>query len=359
VNETFHWRAEPVGNNTSQPAASMNLLFAQGTATPVETGFAIASNGQVSFAPSQTFPGAGTVSSVALGAPTSDFTITGSPVTTSGTLGLNWKVAPTSANAANAIVKRDASGNFSASVVQAVALSVSNPSGAAVFGISGGSSGGSDGVHGETASANGSGVAGVNQSGGVGVYGASSGLAVYGTSSGSQAIWGESSGTTFTNGSGPDGVHGVAHSNAGAGVGGLNTAAGGVGVWGEAPSGVGFYTPNNVQQARSAGGWVKAMVYVNAATPPYNIVRCFNSNLVGAAATTPPCGINFTEYAFGNWLLDFGFQVNDRFYSATLGENYSGGHIQVRASTKNQLEVYVMDDGFSNGEPAEFSLIVF
>jgi hypothetical protein len=57
VNQTFHWRAEPVGNNTSHPGGSMNLLFAQGTATPTETGFAIASNGQVSFASGQTFPG--------------------------------------------------------------------------------------------------------------------------------------------------------------------------------------------------------------------------------------------------------------------------------------------------------------
>lgn len=67
VNETFHWRAEPVGNNTSSPGASMNLLFAQGAATPVETGFAIASNGRVSFASGQTFPGTGTITEVDAG----------------------------------------------------------------------------------------------------------------------------------------------------------------------------------------------------------------------------------------------------------------------------------------------------
>jgi hypothetical protein len=167
-----------------------------------------------------------------------------------------------------------------------------------------------------TSSASGSGVAGVNTNNGIGVYGAG-GIGVYGTSTTQQAIWGETTATGYANGSGPDGVHGVTHSNAGSGVGGLNTADGGVGVWGEAPTGFGFYTPNNVQQARSAGGWVKAMLYVNADTAPYSIVRCFNSSLAGPAATQPPCGFNYLEKTFGMHMLDFGFEVDDRFVIAT------------------------------------------
>ena len=68
----------------------------------------------MTFAAGQTFPGAGsgTVTSVGLSAPSSDFTVTSSPVTTTGTSGLGWTVAPTSANTANAIVKRDSLGNF-------------------------------------------------------------------------------------------------------------------------------------------------------------------------------------------------------------------------------------------------------
>jgi hypothetical protein len=58
--------------------------------------------------------GTGTVTSVGLTAPSSDFTVTGSPVTASGTLGLNWTVAPTNSSTANAIVKRDSAGGFSA-----------------------------------------------------------------------------------------------------------------------------------------------------------------------------------------------------------------------------------------------------
>ena len=90
-----------IGIGTTAPAATLDV---NGTAQ---------FRGLVTFNAAQTFPGGGSVSSVGLTAPASDFTVTGSPVTNSGTLGLNWAVAPTSANTANAIVKRDATGSFS------------------------------------------------------------------------------------------------------------------------------------------------------------------------------------------------------------------------------------------------------
>src|ERR1019366_5411780 len=43
----------------------------------------------------------------------------GSPVTTSGTLGLGWLVAPDFNDTPGAIVKRDSSGNFSAGTINA------------------------------------------------------------------------------------------------------------------------------------------------------------------------------------------------------------------------------------------------
>ena len=58
VNQAFHWQAEPAGNNTAAPSATLNLLFATAPAVPAETGLHIASNGQITFAPGQTFPGA-------------------------------------------------------------------------------------------------------------------------------------------------------------------------------------------------------------------------------------------------------------------------------------------------------------
>jgi len=167
VTQTFQLKAEPVGNNTAAASGSLNLLFGQGTSAPAETGFKFASNGKITFAAGQTFPGTGTITgvttaagsglvgggtsgtlnlkllgscaanqilkwngaswacaadnnscgsgtSVGLSAPASDFTVSGSPVTGSGTLHFGWNVAPASANTANAIVKRDGSGNFSA-----------------------------------------------------------------------------------------------------------------------------------------------------------------------------------------------------------------------------------------------------
>jgi hypothetical protein len=59
VTQTFQWQAEPVGNNTSKATGSLNLLFAQGTSKANETGLNIASNGQITFAKGQTFPGTG------------------------------------------------------------------------------------------------------------------------------------------------------------------------------------------------------------------------------------------------------------------------------------------------------------
>ena len=121
VSQNFRWQAEPTGNNTTTPSGTLNLLFGQGTTTPAETGFRIASNGQLTFVPGQIFPGtgSGTVSNVGLSAPASDFTVSGSPVTSSGTLNLAWNVAPTNASTANAIVKRDASGSFNATNLNA------------------------------------------------------------------------------------------------------------------------------------------------------------------------------------------------------------------------------------------------
>jgi hypothetical protein len=63
--------------------------------------------------------GFGSVTSVGFTAPSTDFMVTGSPITTSGTLGLAWLVAPDTANTANAIVKRDGTGSFSAGTINA------------------------------------------------------------------------------------------------------------------------------------------------------------------------------------------------------------------------------------------------
>src|SRR5579862_9322876 len=198
VAQTFRWQAESALNNTSTPGGTLNLLYGLGSAIPAETGLRIGPKGIIGFATGQTFPGTGSVKSVALTAPASDFTVSGSPITSSGTLGLAWKVAPTNADIASAIVKRDASGSFSATTISASAVGVSSSGsiagdfltnaagGTGVVGEATATSGTSIGVYGLTDSndATSSGVAGYNNSfgGGPGVYGYSNGggVGVYG-----------------------------------------------------------------------------------------------------------------------------------------------------------------------------------
>ncbi len=211
VNQVFQWQAQAAGNDTAAPSGILNLLFGEGATKPSATGLNIASNGQITFATGQTFPGAGTVSSVELSAPSSDFTVSGSPLTTNGTLGLNWTVVPTNAATPNAIVKRDSNGSFNVAAV------------VATLGVSGNSTSNST-----------AGVEGQDSLGGYGVLGVAKGTS-------GQGVWGESYGTVFAaNGQGADGVHGQAHSSAGSGVAGLNSDPNGKGVYAQG-GGYGVY----------------------------------------------------------------------------------------------------------------------
>ena len=56
VNQDFRWVAEPAGNDSGAPSATLNLQFGSGTSAPSETGLFIAANGVINFSPSQTFP---------------------------------------------------------------------------------------------------------------------------------------------------------------------------------------------------------------------------------------------------------------------------------------------------------------
>jgi len=117
VSQNFRWQAEPIKNNTGIAGGTINLLFGAGANAPVETGLKIGSNGQITFANGQSFPGA--VASVGLSAPSSDFIVGGSPITKSGTLALNWKVLPTADKTPDAIVKRNDSGGFDSGPIYA------------------------------------------------------------------------------------------------------------------------------------------------------------------------------------------------------------------------------------------------
>jgi hypothetical protein len=309
----FEWQASVTGNNTAAPSAMLNLLSSTTSAGATHTGFSFNVNGTINFAPGQTFPGTGKITSVGMSAPSSDFTVSGSPVTGAGTLGLNWKVAPTNSDTANAIVKRDGAGSFVAGAITAN------------LGMEGVSTGGN------------------------GVYG-----------QGNVGVWGQSTGTN----GGSDGVHGVTNSGGASGVAGVNSA-GGIGVYGTGGTGVfgtgindGFLTDSNVQQARTAGGWVKAMVDVSGpGGAPYSIVRCFNSSLTGVAATTPPCGISLTEGSVGVIDLTFNFEVDDRFYSTQILADEASA-LSVFRIVPNGLETHTFDS-VGNPTGSEYQLIVY
>jgi hypothetical protein len=82
IDYIFQWQAEPTGNDSTNTGATLNLLY--GLSGDVsETGLSIAKNGILTFAPGQTFPVGGTVTSVSTGAG-----LTGGPITKSGTISI-------------------------------------------------------------------------------------------------------------------------------------------------------------------------------------------------------------------------------------------------------------------------------
>jgi trimeric autotransporter adhesin len=285
INQAFQWKAEAAGNNTTTPSGTLNLLFGSGTATPTETGLKLSSNGLFTFATGQTFPGAGTitgvttasgsgltgggtsgtlglsllktcatkqilqwngttwvcanggtgtVTSVGVTAPVSDFTVSGSPVTGSGTLGLFWKVPPASNDTANAIVKRDATGSFNVTSINGTGTFSTNT--ANVNGIAGSTSfDGGFGVHGSAASINGTqisvGVLGDSSSPGKlssGVLGQDVNIGPGGVTLGVQ---GGSINPIGIGVLGYDGVNGLSNTFV------TQSGFGRVGVWGDAESG--------------------------------------------------------------------------------------------------------------------------
>jgi len=260
--------------------------------------------------------GTGTVTSVGLGAPGSDFTVSGSPVTASGTLGLNWNVAPTSTDTANAIVKRDGSGSFaantvSASLINAVDVTVSDSTvgAATIQGYANATTGSSWGVYGVTNS---------NASNAYGVVG-------YATSSSGtpKGVYGVATGATAV---GVFGQHGSLSSSgssfaglAGFGTWGDGGTAGSPGVLGTADDSYGGYFVNNSLTKESVGA-----LNLNVSGFPFaayggvggnlgcNIDSAGSLNCTGAKHAVVPIDGGARKVALSaiespkNWFEDFG-----------------------------------------------------
>jgi hypothetical protein len=284
VTQNFQWQAEPVDNNTSTASGSLNLLFGQGTNKLAETGLNIASNGQISFATGQTFPGTGdgTITGVTtatgsglIGGGTSgtlDLSLTNACATNQGlqwngtswtctavgtitgvTAGTDLSGGGTSGNvtlslntsATNALYARLAAANTFTATQNVNGSLIANSNGSlGLWGESNTTSGTAAGVYGTASSSSGYGVEGTSPN--IGVYGAATGTAadMYGVYGTSPFIGVVGVGTDSTD----NGTYGVAGMGAWTGVFGEGTATKGptFGVWGTvaSPDGWAVYAQN-------------------------------------------------------------------------------------------------------------------
>jgi hypothetical protein len=226
-----------------------------------------------------------------------------------------------------------------------------------------------DGVYGAS-NGSGAGVSGHNTTGsGWGVFGgATGGIGVGGYSDTWQGVYGHSNSNAGVVGEsqGLDGVYGASHGNTGAAVSAHNDA-GGTGVLADSSSGWAVQALGKAKQNRTGGGFVKAMAYldpVNQASDP--IRQCFNSQLSASQATNGNCGITFSRgsMAAGDYVLDFGFEVDDRLVLLTTSSVGLSGEwrrtMSVRGGTANtDLRVWAYDsktDGFAD---TPFYIFVF
>jgi hypothetical protein len=293
VAQTFLLQAEPTGNDTTSTGATLNLLYGSGTSAPAETGLKIGQRGVIGFASGQTFPIPNAGITDAMLAHSSLTVNAGTGLTGGGTVSLG---GTTTLNVNTAQVPLLAAPNVFTNN-QAISagpstwgLTVSQPGYQTIL---------------EQGPASGVGTA----------------LEMQTTGSGGMAWQILNTGAASSQGSNKLNFR---NDSAGADVMTL-TATGQVGIGTNSPTATldvqgNLNIQGNAVQPVAGAGFVKAMMSVNALNPPYQILNCYNSTLTGAAATTPPCGINFTEdvNGIGFWDLDPGFEVDNRFFSATL-----------------------------------------
>jgi hypothetical protein len=311
VNQKFQWQAEPVNNNTANPAATLNLLYGSGTTAPGETGLKIGPRGVISFVPGQTFPGSTVtgnetvqgnvvasgqlISTIAIGTPPLKVTSTtqvpnlnasflgGKQASAFATIGSNTFVGNQSITGSVGI----------GTVTPAQALDINN--GSMVVRVDPGN---------DTTAADGGYALVGRGTGGVPntwwAFTAPVGGG-FGVPVNSYSIWQYP----------PNSVPGCCLNRFNILPAETSTDTGAT---------VTIDQNGNADQSRTAGGWVKAMLFFS----PFNggrIVNCFNSTLSGAAATAPPCGFTIIEKFVGDYVLDLGFQIDDRFLSATVNQS--------------------------------------
>lgn len=161
----------------------------------------------------------------------------------------------------------------------------------------------------------GTGVAGSAEDGGIAVSGVSTGLDR--DSVGGAGVWASSEGGV--------GVVGIAsgEDREGLAVGVEGFAPIAISGIANNPTGFAFQAQGHASQDLGSSGWLKAAVYL-AGSPTKSIKRAFNSQLPGGGSGVANAGFKLTRHDSGVYIVDFGFQISDRFVCAIVEPGPSG-----------------------------------
>lgn len=218
-----------------------------------------------------------------------------------------------------------------------------------------------DGVLGVSNDSDSAGVSGHGDGGGYGLFATGGNrlfhtAAIHGESTAGNAIEG------FTTGGPASGVYGQDNNANSYGVAGHSNN--GVAVAGDSSSGWAMQALGNATQSRAGGGFVKAMAFVDpfASTTSEKIKQCFNSQRPIGTATSGDCGITYSSSLTGRYTLGFGFQVNDRFVSASAAGS-QGAKTVVSAvpspSSNTGVNVTTLNFGTQNYSTDRFFIFVY
>lgn len=135
-------------------------------------------------------------------------------------------------------------------------------------------------------------------------------------------------------------------------------AFGGIGIYGSSINGTGIEGHSETGWAMDAngpttqviyeGGWIKALLRFSGGT----INRCYNSQQT-VPDHLPPCGFTLTRHAAGDYSIDFGFEVDNRYVSVT--PEWAGGSLVspvIYFDSTNVLHVQTYSAGTTKVESA-------
>jgi len=182
-------------------------------------------------------------------------------------------------------------------------------------------------------------------------YGSGNGLVLYGDSDGYATLYARDQSQN-----GGYGVYGRIDHGTGAGVYGWGNGAVGVGVFGRG-TGAAIYGDGDVKQSRTGDGLVKAGVYLD----------CNNDSILGSIREFNNVTSGLFSYSAGSvngeCILDFGFDISDRFWVATAD---MGGLVQgaygvtcMLGSSNDQLVCFRYNGSTGVGSDGNIMVLIY